>query len=67
MTAAEFRAWLAAMKAAGRLSKRAWQRDAAALLGVHPKSVREFAEHGVPDQTAVRTRLACAALLAGLG
>lgn len=63
MTALEIQAWLAAMKAAGR-AKRLY--EAAALLGVTRQALSGWQRDGVTGDAAVRTRLACAALLAGL-
>lgn len=63
MTAPQFAAWLAAMKAAGVAKT---QIEAAALLGVSRQAVSGWLRHGVPQDCATRTALACAALLAGL-
>ena len=63
MTPDQFRDWLAAMQASGRISRKAWQADAAALLGASVAAVRNYARIGCNRTVA----LACAALLAGLG
>lgn len=63
MTPEAFNLWLADMKAAG-LAKTG--RDAGALLGVSPNSIVTMRREGVRGPTAIRTALACRALLAGL-
>ena len=55
--------WLAAMRAASRIR---FEKQAAELLGVSPQAIRLWKAHGVTGDTEVRTRLACAALLAGI-
>lgn len=62
MTREEVRRWLAAMKAEGFAKSDA---DCARALGVHPNTITNWRNHGILD--ARRTRLAMAALLAGLG
>ena len=62
MTPAEFREWLDAMQTSGRISRKSWQADAAALLGASVAAVRNYARIGCNRTIA----LACAALLAGL-
>jgi hypothetical protein len=63
MTPKEVSDWLAAMRAAGHLR---FEKQAADLLGVSPQAIRLWKAHGVTGDTAVRTQLACAALLAGI-
>lgn len=63
MTAAAFCQWLADMKAAGVAKT---QIEAAAHLGVSVQALSGWKRHGVPQDAAKRTALACAALLAGL-
>ena len=65
MTASQFRAWLAAMHAAGhiRAENCGMDRDAGALLGVSPHTVVHMKREGVTGATAARTALACRALL----
>lgn len=58
MTASDFAAWLASMKAS-----RGWhKKDCAEALGVWPKQVTRWRENGAPAYVA----LACAAISAGL-
>lgn len=59
MTPADFEAWLAAMKSAGRIR---FAMDACDLLGVHQNTVTTYRRKGAPVSIA----LACAALLKGL-
>lgn len=61
MTREEVRRWLAAMKAEGLARSDA---DCARAIGVHPNTITNWRNHGIFDDH--RTRLAMAALLAGL-
>lgn len=63
MTPQEVSDWLAAMRAASRIR---FEKQAAELLGVSPQAIRLWKAHGVTGDAEVRTRLACAALLAGI-
>lgn len=58
MTASEFAAWLAAMKA-----NREWlQKDCAEALGVQPRQIGRWKEAGAPRYVG----LACSAIIQGL-
>lgn len=59
MTGAQFTAWIAAMKAAGRIRTQA---DLAGLIGLSVQSIIAMKRAGCDQRTA----LACAALLHGL-
>ena len=63
MTAAQFQAWLAAMKASGLARTDA---DCARLLGLTPHAVVRMKREGVTGAASTRTALACQALLDGL-
>ena len=60
MTPASFNAWLADMKSAGLVRSDA---EAARLLGISANSVMSMKRDGVKGAAAVRTALACRALL----
>jgi DNA-binding XRE family transcriptional regulator len=59
VTGAQFTAWIAAMKAAGRIKTQA---DLAELIGLSVQSIISIKRNGCDKRTA----LACAALLHGL-
>jgi hypothetical protein len=63
MNAAEVRAWLAAMRAAGRAR---FNKQAAAALGIDRRTLSRWSQEGVPADRAVIVSLACKALLSGL-
>ena len=60
MTAIQFIKWLADIKSAGLAHSDA---DCARALGVTPHAIIIFKREGVNGRTAVRTALACQALL----
>jgi hypothetical protein len=64
MTADDFKGWLEAMQAAGKVrTGHGHKADAAALLGVTFDRISQFEKGGTAQK---QTDLACAALLAGL-
>jgi len=63
MTAADVVIWLAAMRTAGIAR---FDKQAAAAIGVDPRTLVRWAKDGVPADRALTVSLACRAALAGL-
>lgn len=63
MTSAEIQEWIAEMRSTGRADGIA---DCAEKLGVGRTTFFRYSQVGVPERNSLTTRLACAALLAGI-